>query len=126
MTSESGEPRYIGLSDYLVLHPEKVDDVNSQVYRMTMDRLLCEGRCEFCNDQPAAWGHDFDDEIVAATHSPIYWLTCAACEQLLADGDDAGVVNRMLAAQPKPDEVAAQERLGAFRRADVGRYRIGS
>jgi hypothetical protein len=88
------EPRavYMSVDRYLQLHPDQVGEINEMSHRISVDRLLSDGRCEFCDGRPIAWSHEFDDELIAPRHDHVHWLMCDACQSLYAASDDRGLL----------------------------------
>jgi len=120
MDADEPETRYIGISQYLEEHPDRRDHLNQLAYRLTLETLLRDGRCEFCGEQPISWGHNYDHDVIQPRYNDLYWLTCAACESRYSDGEDAAVLARM-SEIPSDADVAL---LATFRRADVTAYPI--
>ena len=121
------EPRveYMGVDRYLHLHPDQVGRINEMAHRISVDRLLRDGRCEFCDGQPIAWGHEFDGELIAPRHDHVHWLMCDACQSLYAASDDRGLLTRIVSRAAQTSEAQAIRRIETFRRADYGdEYRV--
>ena len=116
---------YMGVNRYLELHPDQVERVNEMAYRASVEVLLRDGRCEFCDRRPIAWGQQFDDELIDPRHHDWRWLTCDTCHSLYATGDDTRSRGRVVISSSQQTEAQAITRIETFRLADYGRdYRV--